>query len=134
MNGPFGHHPDPVQDYCTEVTHIIADLADFVLRRQAPPFEDIARRIRAACSFRAGGRLAAVDARRRLHIACGEMLKVGWPTHREIKTGTLYREIARGKDPFENDVVIFRNVFTGTWHTRMATGFKMRFEEIQGAS
>lgn len=48
--------------------------------------------------------------------------------------GTLYREIARGKDPFENDVVIFRNVFTGTWHTRMATGFKMRFEEIQGAS
>jgi hypothetical protein len=66
--GRFGHHPDPAIDFCVEVEAIESEHLNIQIgfTNGTPTADELRRRVDRAMSFRVGGDLNAIEAKRLL--------------------------------------------------------------------
>ncbi|ANK73767.1 hypothetical protein FA04_14740 [Ensifer adhaerens] len=66
--GRFGHHPDPAIDFCVEVETIEGEHLNIKIgfENGTPTLDEIRKRVDRAMSFRVGGDLNAIEAKRLL--------------------------------------------------------------------
>lgn len=72
--GRFGHHPNPVIDFCVEVESLLSEIKNHGIgfTNGTPNKEELRRRIAMAMDFKVGGDTDAVLAKQQLRAAVME--------------------------------------------------------------